>query len=375
MLEEWEKPSSKIMAVDDTPENLALLREMLTREGWEFYAFPDGKMALKAAEKNPPDLVLMDVSMPDMDGYEVCKRLKEIKDFANIPVIFLSALSGTRDKLRAFQSGGVDYITKPFQPDEVRARVSTHLTLKALREKLEYQNRNLSAIVKKQVREISESQSATILALAKLAEYRDEDTGMHLERVSEFCSVLAAGLLDRPERANALTVDMPEVIRSAAPLHDIGKVAIPDAILLKPGRLTADEFEIMKKHTLVGASTLLAVNERYRNNEMIRMGIDVALYHHERWDGKGYPHGLAGEAIPISARIMSVADVYDALRSNRCYRKSIPHETVVEMIMKESGTQFDPVILEVFLERIDVFVKTSYTDTIDFTPGLGYMKV
>lgn len=265
----------KIMVVDDTPENLTLLKEMLSRQGWEVFAFPDGAMALKAAERNPPDLVLMDVSMPGMDGYEVCRRLKATENFKDIPVLFLSALSGTGDKIRAFQSGGVDYITKPFHTEEVRARVSTHLTLKSLREELEYKNRNLSVMVKNQVREISESQAATILALAKLAENRDEDTGMHLERVCDYCSMLAEKLLSRVERAPFMKEDVPEIIRSAAPLHDIGKVAIPDAILFKPGKLDPEEFEVMKRHTTVGAQTLLAVNERYRNNEMVRMGIDI----------------------------------------------------------------------------------------------------
>jgi putative two-component system response regulator len=289
--------------------------------------------------------------MPKMDGYEVCRRMKADERLAGIPVIFLSALGETSDKVEAFAAGGVDYITKPFQIDEVHARVNTHLRLHRLQTEVEAYSSHLENRVAEQVEEILDSHMATIFAMARLAESRDDETGTHLERVRAFCRLLGEGMAHN----NGLEGQYVRHLVHAGPLHDIGKVGISDAILLKPGRLTPDEFEIMKTHTVLGAQTLEAVRAEYSSNAFVSMGIDIARSHHERWDGGGYPDGLAGEAIPLCGRIMAVADVYDALRSKRVYKPPMPHEESCRIILEGSGTQFDPSVIRVFAERADEF--------------------
>ena len=293
-----------ILIVDDTPENLRVLLELLKQQGYKVRAVPNGRLALQAASSEPPDLILLDIMMPEMDGYEVCRRLKQDDKLREIPVLFLSALGETLDKVRAFDVGAVDYVTKPFQFEEVRARVETHLRLRRLQVQLEAHNRQLQERVEEQVREISDSQMATIVALARLAESRDKGTGKHIERVQIYCQLLATQLRDHPSRGERVNEAFIENIFRASPLHDIGKVAIRDSILLKPGPLTPAEFDEMKSHTTLGAQTLEEVQKAYPKNGFVRLGIQIARSHHERWDGTGYPHGLAGTAIPLSARIM-----------------------------------------------------------------------
>jgi putative two-component system response regulator len=346
---------ARIMVVDDTPQNLRLLESLLTERGYQVFALPSGDMALRAAAKSPPDLILLDIDMPGLTGYEVCERLKADERLAEIPIIFISALSETVDKVRAFEVGGVDYVTKPIKFDEVAARVATHLKLRALQASLEKHNKQLEEVVAAQVKQISESQMATIFALAKLAENRDTDTGEHLERVQEYCRVLASALGESSRYSELIGEGFIANIYQASPLHDIGKVAIPDEVLLKPGRLTESEFEVMKTHATIGAQTLMAVLERYPENTFLRMGIEIARYHHERWDGAGYPEGIAGERIPLSARVMAVVDVYDAFRSDRCYRSGLTHEATRTIILDGEGTQFDPVIAGKFEELETTF--------------------
>lgn len=357
-----EDPAPSIMVVDDSPENLILLREILDGSGKKVLALPNGKMALKAAERNPPDLILLDINMPGMNGYEVCEELKQQPNLREIPVIFLSALNATEDKLKAFHAGGVDYITKPFHIEEVQARVETHLQLRSLMTRLEFQNANLQKIVDEKVKEISEMQLATIFAMAKLAESRDVDTGLHLERVREYCRVLAVTLADSSPYSSVISDRFITTIMHSSPLHDIGKVAIPDKILLKPGSLSDDEFEVMKMHAIIGAENLKKVNEQYQDNEFIRMGIDIAQHHHEYWNGSGYPRGIAGSDIPLAARIMAVADFYDALCSHRCYRQELDHATVKGMLVERDGTQFDPDVVQAFLHAENEFctIRQSY---------------
>ncbi|HVP58267.1 MAG TPA: response regulator [bacterium] len=345
----------RIMVVDDTPHNLRLLENLLVERGYRVFALPNGEMALRAAAKNPPDLVLLDVDMPGLNGYEVCQRFKADRKLAEVPIIFISALAETEDKVRAFEVGGVDYVTKPIKLDEVAARVATHLKIRALQANLEEHNRHLQDIVDAQVRKISESQMATIFALAKLAENRDTDTGEHLERVQEYCRVLGSGLQQSSHYAAMVSDEFISNICQASPLHDIGKVAIPDHVLLKPGKLNREEFEVMKAHTAIGAQTLMAVLARYPENDFVQMGIEIARSHHERWDGGGYPEGLAGTDIPLSARLMAVVDVYDAFRSDRCYRNGLSHEATRKIILEGRGTQFDPVITDKFLELEEAF--------------------
>ena len=349
----------RIMVVDDTIANLKLLEDLLRSRGYRVFAFPCGDMALKAAAQNPPDLILLDITMPDINGYDVCEKLKGSDKLKDIPVIFISAHNEPLDKMRAFSIGGVDYVNKPFQFEEVLARVSTHLKIRRLQVKMEKYNRHLQEMVQQKVKEISDSQLATIVALAKLAESRDDETGDHLERVQAFVRILAMQLARSSVYQDIVSPEFSKNLFYACSLHDVGKVGIPDQILLKPARLTAEEFEIMKTHTILGAKTLESVYEKYPNNALIKMGIAIARHHHERWDGKGYPDGLAGEKIPLPARIMAVVDVYDALRSERCYKSAMPREQVLEIIVDGSGTQFDPILVEAFTEVEKEFDRVS----------------
>lgn len=351
------KHSAKIMIVDDVPQNVKLLSNMLEGHGYQVYAFTNGELALKAAAINPPDLILLDIRMPKIDGYQVCERLKADVKLAKIPVIFLSALSDTDNKIKAFKAGGVDYVTKPFQFEEVNARVQTHLKICELQAELELHNLHLKDLVNEKVKEISESQMSIIFALTKLAEYRDQDTGNHIERVQEFCRLLATRLKEDSPYAKDIDDKFITNIYQASPLHDIGKVATPDYILLKPGKLTSEEFEIMKAHTTIGAEYLEEVLTKYPKNDFIRMGVEVARSSHEWWNGTGYPQGLAGTNIPLSARIMALADVYDAVRSKRCYKNSYNHVATCSIVMAETHTHFDPVITEAFVKVSDKFAK------------------
>lgn len=339
-----------ILVVDDVPANLTLLVDMLKEIHYRVRPVPSGRLALKAVEHEPPDLILLDINMPEMDGFEVCRKLKQDIRFRDIPIIFISAFGETHDKVNAFNLGGVDYVTKPFQFAEVKARIETHLKLSR------YQT-HLEDIVHEQVKEISELQLSTIFALSKLAELRDKETGTHLERVQVFCKLLAEQLYREGTFAGIIDDDFINNIFNASPLHDIGKVASHDSILLKPGPLTSEEFEIMKNHTIVGANTMEDVRNIYPKNAFINMGISIARSHHERWDGKGYPDGLKGEETPLAARIMAIADVYDALRSKRCYKEPFPHDKCREIIHNGSGTQFDPLLGKVFLQLEEDFFK------------------
>ena len=324
----------KILIVDDSPEAIEVLKNALPKNYKRQVAL-SGEKAIKLLETSEelPDLILLDVLMPDMDGYEVCRRLKKDNRFKDIPVIYLSALTDTKDKVKAFEQGGVDYIEKPFQIEEVRARVETHLKLSYFQRELENKNNNLKQMVEEKVEEISESQIATIFAMAKLTESRDKDTGDHLKRIQLFCGLIAEKLSTHPKYKNKINRKFIDILQKASPLHDIGKVGVRDVILLKPGKLTVEEFEEMKQHTSIGASTLEEVYQRYPGNNFVKIGIEIAESHHEKWDGSGYPKGLCGEEIPLSARIMALADVYDALRSKRVYKDAYSNEQTRDIII------------------------------------------
>lgn len=356
MSENNEQPAN-ILVVDDTLENLQILDRMLRMKGYEVRPCLTGKEALKTAQHLPPDLILLDVNMPGMNGYEVCGHLKADERLADIPVIFISALSDTSDKVKAFRWGAVDYITKPFHFEEVHARVETHLQMLRFRLALADHNTRLKEMVDEKIGELlrakeekSDAQIAIIHALSKVSEARDNDTGKHIERVQSYCELLSRQLLERSMHADTIDAEYVDTLSAASPLHDIGKVAIPDAILFKPGSLTEDEFAIMKTHSIVGAENLEHVQRRHPNNQLIVMGIEIARSHHEKWNGKGYPDGLAGEAIPLSARILAIADVYDALRTKRCYKDAFSHEKSVSIIEQDSGTHFDPELGALFVE-------------------------
>lgn len=335
---------TKILVVDDEPAILCMLKKVLETNSCEVILLDDSQMAVNMAHSCMPDLILLDIQMPGMDGFAVCTQFKSDAELKDIPIIFLSGQNATKDIIKGFDVGGVDYITKPFHIEEVRARVGTHLHLCSLKYKLAYLKQ-----VEEKNSEVLDAQLTTIFALAKLAEYRDEDTGRHLERVREYCRLLAEKLREDSPYIEQISDEFIICIQNAAPLHDIGKVAIPDKILLKPEKLTPEEFEIMKTHSAVGAENLQMVYRRYPNNVFIGMGIEIALHHHEHWDGAGYPDGLKGSDIPLAARIIALADFYDALCSDRCYRKAFSHDHVTAMIVNAKGSHFDPIIVAAFM--------------------------
>ncbi|EIC20446.1 response regulator [Thiorhodovibrio frisius] len=346
-----------ILAVDDTEANIDVLMDTLGHD-YELMVAMDGPAALEAvataiADGAPPDLILLDIMMPGMNGYAVCERLKADATTADIPVIFLTALTEIGSKTRGFQVGAVDYMTKPFEIREVRARVETHLSLALARRELANQNQILEQKVRERTRELALTQDVTIHALASLAETRDNETGGHIRRTQNYVRVLAEHLRE----PFALADGDIEMLYKSAPLHDIGKVGIPDAILLKPGRLTEEEFEVMKSHLTLGMQALAVAEDAMGNEEchFLRFAKEIAHCHHERWDGAGYPQGQAGDAIPLSARLMALADVYDALISRRVYKPPFPHARAVEMILEGRGTHFDPRVTDAFLVHEEDF--------------------
>ncbi len=283
-----------IMIVDDTPANLGVLQELLLGEGYHVLAFPRAPLAIKALSRAKPDLILLDIMMPDMDGYEACQVIKAMPEGKDIPIIFLSALSDTLDKIKAFGSGGVDYITKPFQKDEVLARISTHISMRRMQMELSRHNAELKEMVAEKVKEISDSQLSTLVAITNLSESRDNFTGKHIERTGIFCKIIAEEMLKKGLYPETVDEEFVENLAHAAPLHDIGKIGIPDSILMKKGKLTDEQFEIMKSHTTIGSMTLQNVLAMYPQNEFINLGIELSISHHERWNGRGYPAGLSG---------------------------------------------------------------------------------
>ena len=331
-----------LLIVDDVPTNVEVLARMFWKKGYNVRVALSGQLALQIMRNNKPDLILLDINMPEMSGLEVCGHIKATPEWRAIPIIFISAMDDASDKVKAFDAGGVDYVTKPFQLTEVEARVDTHL-------KLYYYQQHLEAMVAEQVREIAEAQMETIFALAKLAESRDDATGQHLDRVKVCCRMVADALYGKGDPEILVDKAFLKNMEQASSLHDVGKVGISDAILLKPGKLTPEEFEQMKEHTVIGAQTLEMVQARFPNNAFIALGIDIARSHHEKWDGTGYPDGLAGEKIPLPARIMAIADVYDALRSKRCYKDAVGHEAALEILRQGRETHFDPRVVDAFL--------------------------
>ena len=349
-----ERPT--VLVVDDTPDNLVLMSGLLKDE-YRVKVANSGERALKIAiSDSPPDLILLDIMMPEMDGYEVCKRIKAFKQTKLIPVIFLTAMSEVEDETRGLALGAVDYITKPISPPIVLARVRTHLALKAAADFLHDKNAFLKSEVEKQTRMVEAIQDVTILALASLAETRDNETGNHIRRTQHYVRALAEQLREHPRFQGQLDDEKIAILFKSAPLHDIGKVGIPDAILLKPGKLTEEEFEVMKSHTTLGHDALARAEYILGTKvDFLTVAKEIALSHQEKWDGSGYPQGLSGDDIPMSARLMAVADVYDALISKRAYKKPFTHEEAADIIRKGAGLHFDPDVCEAFFGIEDEF--------------------
>jgi putative two-component system response regulator len=353
----------KILVVDDTRVNQLLLAAVL-KDLYDVQIADNGQDALSLSQSAPhPDLILLDIMMPHMDGYEVCRRLKGNPVTADIPVIFVTAMVSSEDEEKGFELGAVDYVTKPIKQAVVLARVKTHLQIKAsadyLKEKavfLSDKSDFLEQEVARRTEEIEAIQNVTILTLATLAETRDNETGNHILRTQFYVAALAEQLKTHPRFADFLNERTIKLLFKSVPLHDIGKVGIPDRILLKPGSLTPEEFEVMKTHTTLGRDAITKAERRLGVKvEFLSLAKEIAYSHQEKWDGSGYPEGLSGDAIPISARIMAVADVYDALISARPYKTAMSHENAAGIITEGSGRHFDPDIVAAFVVLQDKF--------------------
>ena len=343
---------STILAVDDTPDNLLLISGLL-KDDYHVKVANGGERAIKIARSdNPPDLILLDIMMPDIDGYEVCRLLKADETTCHIPIIFLTAKTEVEDETHGLEIGAVDYITKPISPPIVLARVKTHLALKRMQDFLRDQNAYLESEVKKRTEEVVAIQDVTIHAMASMAETRDNETGNHIRRTQHYVKLLAEKLRTHPHFVQFLDDDKTiEMLFKSAPLHDIGKVGIPDAILLKPDRLTKEEFEVMKSHTTLGRDAIVHAEKNLGIEvPFLQYAKEIAYSHQEKWDGSGYPKGLIGNDIPISARLMAVADVYDALISRRVYKTPMPHDEAVKIMLEGKGRHFDPDVIDAFME-------------------------
>ncbi|RAS65333.1 response regulator receiver modulated metal dependent phosphohydrolase [Vibrio diazotrophicus] len=325
-----QKPT--ILVVDDTPDNIDILVGILG-DDYKLKVAIEGKKALEVAHKSQPDLILLDVMMPNMNGYEVCQQLKKDPITTHIPVIFVTAMSEVEDETLGFEVGGIDYITKPVSPSVVKARVNTHLSL--------YNNKRLlEEEVKVRTHDLEKTRFEIIRRLGRAAEYKDNETGLHVIRMSQYSKLLA--------RQIGMSDSYCDTIYHAAAMHDVGKIGTPDSILKKPGKLDEDEWEIMKQHAATGAEII-----GHHEDPLLNMARNIALTHHERWDGSGYPNQLKGEQIPLEGRIGAIADVFDALTSDRPYKKAWSVDKAIDLIESESGKQFDPNLVFHFKKILD----------------------
>ncbi|MEE9397193.1 MAG: two-component system response regulator [Methylococcales bacterium] len=337
-----------ILIVDDERFYLNILVDLLQQD-YQLHVANDGKQALKIVAEILPDLILLDIVMPEMDGYEVCSQIKRHPEWRGIPVIFLTANTDLDAEIKAFDFGAVDYITKPVSAPTVKARVKTHMALKQALAAVENQNRYLEDIVAARTREIQLTQDAAIFSMASITETRDNETGAHLFRTQRYLKLLAVQLKSHPKFSDFLDDETIDLLFKSAPLHDIGKIGVPDRILKKPGKLTTEEFSEMQKHTTYGGDAIRRAERELGSTSFLRYAREIAYSHQEKWDGSGYPEGLKGEQIPISARLMAVSDVYDALISKRVYKPPMKHEQAVDYIANQKGCHFDPEIVDVFL--------------------------
>jgi len=360
-----------ILIVDDQASNISVMGDVLSPY-YKVRAANSGKRALSNLQKaQAVDLILLDVMMPDMDGYAVLNELRNNVETRNIPVIFVTAMDETDDEEYGLELGAVDYMTKPIRPAILLARVRTQLALKDAKDRLIYQNNNLEAEVQRRIAESNLIRDIGMKALSSLAKTRDNETGGHILRTQGYIDLLARELALKPDNAAYLSDKKIDYIVKAAPLHDIGKVGIPDAILLKPGKLTIEEFEVMKQHAKLGADALRSCIddvesvEEHKELEFLNVAIEISQHHHEKWDGSGYPDGLSGESIPLPARLMALADVFDALISRRVYKAPFSFEDSVHIIIQGSGGHFDPQIVEVFkLKQLDLLeISKRYAET------------
>ncbi len=353
----WEK-KAKILVVDDDDRNLRLVEAVLLPQGYEVVLAHDGEEALEKVSEMPPDVILLDIMMPKMDGLEVARRLKEEEETRIIPVVMVTALREVEDRVKALEAGADDFLTKPVDNTELRARVSSLLKVKAYNDHMRNHQEELEAEVARRTKQLQQAFEKiktasldTIFRLSRAAEYKDEDTGAHIKRVSHYSATIAGEM--------GLSKGTVEAILYAAPMHDAGKIGIPDRILLKPGKLDPDEWEIMKQHTIIGAQLL----ER-SDAEFIKLAEVIALTHHEKWDGSGYPKGLKGSEIPLVGRIATIADVFDALTSRRPYKGPFSLKKSFDIIGQSRGSHFDPEVVNAFFaaENEILSIKEQYKD-------------
>lgn len=367
-IESEEISTKTILVVDDTKENLTVIGELL-QPHYRVRVANSGQRALKAVHTEPrPDLILLDVMMPEMDGYAVIRELRNDPLTHHIPVIFVTAMDADTDEEKGLALGAVDYVTKPVRPAILLARVRTQLELKQAKDWLQNQNNYLETEISLRMEENELIKDVSLNALALLAEKRDNETGNHLHRTQAYIEALIQKLSDHPRFSDHLSDPLQcTLIAKAAPLHDIGKVGIPDNILLKPGKLTPEEFEVMKGHSLIGGEAIAEAIRRVTGKEashesnhaslaFLEVARQVATYHHEKWNGNGYPYGLAGEDIPLAARLMALADVFDALTCRRHYKEPFPMEKAVAIISEGRGQHFDPDVVDAFLDLLGDFV-------------------
>lgn len=356
-----------VLIVDEAPETLIAMNGLL-QDHYEIKLANTGRQALHVAQQIPrPDLILLDVALPELDGYSVCHQLKASPDTAGIPVIFLLESGQTAGEQRGFCEGAADVIHKPLVAEALLARVATHLQLRQARKLLQHQANLVEHLVLERTREQRELLDASMWALAALAESREYDTLNHLHRVQNYVVALASQLQSHRRFELELSDANIALLFKAAPLHDIGKVRIPDAILLKPGRLTDEEFAIMKQHPVVGRDLVVSIEEKLGySTTLLRFAREITYSHQEKYDGSGYPQGLVGDEIPVSARLMAVADVYDALISKRVYKPAFTHETAMELIRQGSGEHFDPDVVDAMLMVEEQFmdIAARYSDAV-----------
>ncbi len=372
---------ARILVIDNDPINPALISDLLQGLCKLVKVANDGKNALKIAySDSPPDIILLNIKIQKIDGFEICKQLKANPSTQDIPVLFLTEKDAIIDEAYGLQIGAVDYIAKPISPPILLARVKTHLEMKAMKASLQTQsNTCLENQKSKHDVEMKVTKNATIHAMAYLSETRNYVTGNHIRRTEQYVKILAEKLRFHPRFTHYLDNDtVIEWLFKTAPLHDIGNVGIPERILLKPGRLTPEEFEIIKSHTYLGRNVILqAEHELGKEVPFLKYAKEITYSHHERWDGTGYPEGIAGDDIPVSARIMAIADVYDALISRRVYKLPVPHEQAVKIIVDGTGTQFDPDMVDAFYELHEEFQRIAHEyadDDKDFKKSIDYLE-
>lgn len=342
-----ERARAKILVIDDTKTNIEVLEGILSND-YDIFVALNGKKALVLTEKVKPDLILLDVMMPEMDGYETLRQMQNLNLVQNTPVLFLTAKADAKSEQMGLDLGAVDYITKPFNPDLVRLRIKNQLEFKQQRD-------HLHELVEEKTEDLRKTLKVLLTSLGSLAEFRDPETGEHIKRTQVLVQMLAEKLQKHPRFSQFIcSKEYVDFYATAAPLHDIGKVGIPDDILRKPGKLTEEERSVMSGHAQMGFDVLVNATRELSGHPLVKICADIILNHHERWDGQGYPNKIKGEDIPVGARLMSVADVYDALVSRRPYKEPFTHEVAVAEIVAGKGTQFDPDVVDAFMEIADL---------------------